>query len=257
MAKEKEEEVKELEVVKEPSAPMVMPTKDMTPNMLLQMAVSGGADVEKLEKLMELQERHEKNEARKAYVRAMTAFKNNPPKIDKDKAVGYSTSKGDVGYKHATLWNVTEKINEGLSKHGLSASWTTKQDNGNVTVTCVITHELGHSESTSLTASPDTSGSKNGIQAIGSTISYLERYTVLALTGLATHDMDDDGVSAETPELCTEEQSEDILMQMTELDVNQEKFFEILKIKDLSEMTAKKYEEAVKLLEKKRKAVRP
>ena len=59
-------------------------------------------------------------------------------------------------------------------------------------VTCKITHELGHSEETSLSAPADSSGSKNAIQAIGSTITYLQRYTLLALTGLATHEQDDD-----------------------------------------------------------------
>jgi hypothetical protein len=67
---------------------------------------------------------------------------------------------------------------------------------------------MGHSESTSLSASPDTSGSKNAIQAIGSTVSYLQRYTILALTGLATEDMDDDGHAAAEPiEYITEAQA--------------------------------------------------
>ena len=44
--------------------------------------------------------------------------------------------------------------------------------------------------------SPDDSGGKNPIQSIGSTITYLERYTILALTGLATKEQDDDGKSA-------------------------------------------------------------
>jgi len=40
------------------------------------------------------------------------------------------------------------------------------------------------------------SGNKNPIQAIASTVSYLERYTLLAITGLTTKDMDDDGKNA-------------------------------------------------------------
>ena len=107
--------------------------------------------------------------------------------------MSYKAGSGKTEYSHATLANVTGKINASLSAHGLSAAWETHQENGSVSVTCRITHVKGHSEETTLTASPDTSGSKNPIQAIGSTISYLERYTVLALTGLASKDMDDDG----------------------------------------------------------------
>ena len=171
-----------------------------SPAEMIRMAVLGGADLDKLEKLLTLQERWEANEAKKAYHKAMADFKANPPKIDKDKKVGYSTQKGNVGYSHASLANVTDKISTELSKHGLSASWTTKQ-NGQVTVTCKITHVKGHSEETTLSAPSDMTGSKNAIQAIGSTITYLERYTILALTGLATHDMDDDGQVSGKPEV--------------------------------------------------------
>ena len=139
--------------------------------------------------LLDAQLKYEANEARKAYAVAMAAFKENPPKIIKDRTVGYNK----VSYSHASLANVTSCINKALSEHGLSASWVTSQVNGSVNVACKITHILGHSEETSLSAAPDTSGSKNAIQAIGSTVTYLQRYTLLALTGLATYDQDDDG----------------------------------------------------------------
>ena len=171
-----------------------------SPAAMIRMAVEGKADLDKLEKLLNLQERFEANEARKAYHAAMAEFKANPPKIGKDKKVSFATSVGKTSYNHASLYNVVEKISVELSKHGLSASWSTKQ-NGAIMVTCKITHIKGHSEETTLSASADNSGSKNAIQAIGSTITYLERYTLLALTGLATYEMDDDGQAAGKPEV--------------------------------------------------------
>jgi hypothetical protein len=72
-------------------------------------------------------------------------------------------------------------------------SWETHQDDkGNVGVTCHITHAQGHRESVSLKGPIDESGNKNRIQAVGSTVSYLERYTLLAALGLATGEDDDD-----------------------------------------------------------------
>lgn len=162
-----------------------------SPADLIRTAVSNGANLEQLKGLLDLQEKWEANEARKAYNVAMAEFKANPPKIDKNKTVSF----GNTKYNHASLANVTEKIGVELSKHGLSASWSTKQ-NGAILVTCRITHIKGHSEETTLSAPSDTSGSKNAIQAIGSTITYLERYTLLSLTGLATYDQDDDGVAS-------------------------------------------------------------
>ncbi len=167
----------------------------MTAAALVQQA-DGKIDVDKLEALLKVQMQWEANEAKKAYVVAMAAFKESPPEILKDKTVGYSTTKGTTNYKHASLYNVTTKINTELSKHGLTAAWVTSQDNGGVKVTCKITHTQGHNEETCLSAPPDQTGSKNAIQAIGSTVTYLQRYTLLALTGLATCGQDDDGKGA-------------------------------------------------------------
>ena len=170
------------EIVKQESQP---------PAMLIRLAIEKGADLDKLEKVLDLQERYDKAEAKKAYVKAMAAFKENPPEINKDKSVAYK----EVKYNHASLANVTKKINSALSVHGLSAAWSTAQ-NGAISITCKITHELGHSEETTLSAPSDNTGSKNAIQAIGSTIAYLQRYTLLCLTGLATYDQDDDAIGA-------------------------------------------------------------
>src|SRR3990167_1915997 len=147
-----------------------------SPAEMIGIAVSGKANLEQLKGLLDLQERFEATQAKKAYHSAMAAFKANPPKINKDKTVSYAAGGGKTTYNHASLANVTDKINAELSKYGLSASWSTKQ-NGTISVTCKITHVQCHSEETTLSASADATGSKNAIQAIGSTITYLERYT--------------------------------------------------------------------------------
>jgi len=221
-----------------------------SPNDIIMAAIQRGFQPEFIEKMMTLQERFETNEARKAYHKAMAAFKKNPPKIDKDKAVSFGA--GKTSYSHATLANVTEKINMALSTHGLSAGWKTTQQNGTITVICTITHKLGHSESTSLSASPDTSGSKNAIQAVGSTITYLERYTILALAGLATSDMDDDGQAAAV-EYINDNQYSSLIDMMNEVKADQAKFFKFFKIEALDKLPANRFNEAWKMLEAKKK----
>ncbi len=109
---------------------------------------------------------------------------------------------------------------------------------------CTITHELGHSESTSLTANPDISGSKNAIQAIGSTISYLERYTVLALTGLATKDMDDDGVSSAQQEFILPEQAKLLTDIIFSRSIDSVKFLEWMKVETIDTILAKDFKKA-------------
>ncbi|SRR5258706_13687932 len=179
------------------NAVIVRDEPTVTPMSMLQIALQKGASIEQMTQLLDLQDRWEKTEARKAYVVAMGKFKADAPRIVKDKAVSFGA--GKTSYKHATLDNASEQIGAALAKHGISHRWNVEQkENGVISVTCILTHVLGHSEQVSMSAQPDTSGSKNSIQAIGSTTSYLQRYTLFAATGLAPKDADTDGAEPHT-----------------------------------------------------------
>ena len=229
-----------------------MKAKEQSSVSLIRTAVEKGYDPAFISQLMDLQERNDKRIAEQAYVKAMANFKKNPPKIDKDRHVQYDTQKGRVDYHHASLANVTEKISSALGENGLSASWKTEQQNGNIKVTCSITHELGHSENTSLSGAADLTGSKNAIQAVGSTISYLQRYTLLALTGLATHDMDDDGQTSQDVECITDKQLSTILDMIADKEVDQTKFLKWLKVDAPEHILAKDYGKALTALKAKK-----
>lgn len=239
-------ETKELQKVESTPASSMM--------SVVQYAIKEQVGVEQLEKLMALQERHEANEARKAYHVAMAEFKANPPKIEKDAHVNFKSKKtGQVtDYKHATLANVTDTINASLSKHGLSSAWIQSQKDSGISITCKITHIMGHSESTTLSCSADESGGKNKIQAIGSTVTYLQRYTLLALTGLATHEADDDGNGSEA-QYITEKQLATIDDFIDSLDVDVAKFKKFMGIDDLEKILASDYNKAIKALKAKEK----
>lgn len=190
-----------------------------SPMEMAQSFLTAGGDLAVLKDMMNLQEKWERREAEKAFFKATASFKKNPPKIFKDRHVDYTSKSGiRTEYDHATLGNVVEKICMALSEHGLTADFDQKQENNQLTVTCYLTHELGFSKKTSMTAPPDTSGGKNGIQGLGSTNSYLQRYTLLALTGLATHDMDNDGQLAEPIQYITGKQASQILDMINSID---------------------------------------
>lgn len=227
----------------------------ITPMEMLHLAVQQGADIDKMKQLMELSEQWEANQARKAFVAAMAGFKKNPPEILKSKAVSFPLKTGGLTeYKHATLADVCAAAIKGLADHGISHRWEVAQSEGRIKVTCIMTHEAGHSESVSLHSESDTSGSKNSIQAMGSAITYLQRYTLLAATGLAAKDLDDDGKSAgKQPETLSEEQIANIKALMTEVNANRDAFMRWAKIKSLDEILACNYVHVIKALEEKRK----
>lgn len=175
----------------QPAAPAPAQPAHPTPALLLQMAVQQGADLDKLERLMALQERWEATEARKAFDTAFAAFKAEAVRIVKNRSV---TAGPLAGKKYAELFSVVNAVTPALSSHGLSSSWQiTKDEREWIEVTCTIKHSAGHSESVSMGGPPDVGGAKNPIQARASTVSYLQRYTLKAITGLSEQDDDDDG----------------------------------------------------------------
>jgi hypothetical protein len=91
---------------------------------------------------------------------------------------------------------VVDAVTPLLSKYGLSHSWNVKSEKDWIAVTCTLKHVLGHSESVTIDGPPDTGGAKNAIQARASTITYLERYTLKAVCGIAEQGDDNDGNGA-------------------------------------------------------------
>jgi len=178
-----------------------------TPISVLQQAVERGASVETLAKLLELQERWEANEAKKAFEVAFAAFKAEAPKLEKTREVGYEGRNGGsrTSYKFTPLDAIANTLGPILAKHGLSYNWRQECSKDGISVTCVLRHTQGHSIENGLgPAGADTSGSKNSIQAIGSTVSYLRRYTLLGVLGMATSDEDSDGMTMGNAADCLE-----------------------------------------------------
>lgn len=225
----------------------------VTPMELLQRAVDKGADVEQLARLMDLHERWEASQARKAFVTALNAFKEHPPTITKNKRASFphQDGKGKTEYDYVTLDVVAAVIGQALSEHGLSHRWEVEHlDGGMIRVTCILTHEQGHSERVSMQAGADQSGKKNNIQAVGSTVTYLERYTLLAVTGLAAKGQDDDATNVDR---ISDEQRNEIEALADEIGADKPKFCQYLGVSKIGDIPAYKYHEAMHALESKRK----
>ena len=223
----------------------------VTPMQMLQIAVEQGADLDKLTKLMDLQERWEANEARKAFVVALNEFKKNPPELVKDRRVSFPSKGGQTEYYHATLDQVSSVIGKALALNGLSHRWETEQpDGGMIRVRCILMHEKGHTESVSLSAGRDESGGKNNIQGVASTVTYLERYTLLAISGMATKDMgDDDGRKAEA---ISDGQKGELVALLRDTEADTSKFLHHFGIAYLDNMPSALFAEARRMLEAKK-----
>lgn len=167
----------------EPSQGNILPIN--MHDQFIQLAMSN-KDMSQLEKMIELKERVDATEARKAYFAALSLFQSKCPAILKKKKAHNSL--------YAPLGDIIEQVKDLLHECGLSYHFIPFQGaDGSLTETCVTTHIGGHSESVPFTAPPDTTGSKNEIQALGSTSTYLRRYAFTGAFGIVTADEDMDG----------------------------------------------------------------
>jgi len=174
-----------------------LPANISTPAMLLEKAIEKGLDVDSLNKLMEMQFMYDEREAKKAFDESLSRFQSICPTIKREKEVKYN----QVNYKYATLEAIRDQIREALNECGFSYRWsitdrTLETVDGKadaIQADCILTHVQGHSEHNAMTAYPDTSGSKNSIQSRGSTVTYLQRYTLIGVLGLTSADSDTDG----------------------------------------------------------------
>jgi len=229
----------------------------MTPMEMLDRILSDPqASTDKLEKVMDMAERWEANQARKAFDEAMAAAKAEIPVIGKNRLVDYTSQKGRTSYRHEDLGEIARTVDPILAKWGLSYRYRTEQENGNVKVTCIVSHRDGHYEENSLSAGSDQTGNKNSIQAIGSTTTYLQRYTLKSALGLAAS-YDDDGALAakDDGKTITDKQCDELLALADHAGADKRAFCEWLGVDSFTAIPANRFDKAKNALQRKKAKV--
>ena len=219
--------------------------------MIAQAIASGNIDV--IGKVMDYQERWDRMQARKAFDAAIAAAKAEIPVIAKNRTVDFTGKTGiRTHYKHEDLAEIARTVDPILARHGLSYRFRTTSDlNQPVMVTCIVSHAAGHYEENTLSGPRDDSGNKNAIQQVGSTITFLQRYTLKAALGLAAA-ADDDGRGAggnlDEPQYITAEQAKAIEDRCAAEGVNVDKLCMHFKVTSIENILAKDHDGVIRVL---------
>lgn len=232
--------------------PGALERAESTLEVISRLAVDPRVDVEKLERLLVMKREVEADQRRVAYMAALARLAPKLPEIDQKGRVAYEGKLGKEGMdrKYARLEDIDRAIRPLLSEEGFSMSFDTHPtDTGKIRVTATLSHKEGHSETKQLDLPHDSSGSKNGIQAVGSTVSYGRRMLVKMFFNLIERGEDTDG-NDQTP--ITEDQVKDLESLMTEVKADKAKFLKFLGVDSLSAILARHYKTAVEALEEKR-----
>lgn len=225
----------------------------MYARVISEAAANPNVDVEKLERLLAMQERVLSKQAEISFNSAFAEMQSEMPEI---------TERGDIRVngqsrsRYAKFEDINEAVKPVLQKHGFAITFKTQTDKNAVTVTGILMHKDGHRETTDMMLEADTSGSKNGVQSIGSSVSYAKRYVLSALLNITTRGEDDNG-SRGAAQFITENQVADLKALAEEVKADLPAFLKYMRVSNVESLPASMYANAVKALEKKRKAAAP
>jgi hypothetical protein len=263
-----------------PDAVLNPPTASGAPDPYLAMieraARDPAVDLAKLQGLMAMKKEVEADRASIAFAEAFVELQEHLPTIDRrGRIVVYSKTLRDRAEKegpqvfdgaepqqktaYVTFDDILEALREPLAKNGFSLRFEheTTADNRLIT-TAVLRHRVGHQERASTPPlQHDSTGSKNSVQAVGSSLTYGRRYALMAVLPIVSHapqDADDDGKLAGAA-LIDGDQLAHIQQLLTETKSNLEIFFGTVGTVGFGDMTVRQWKRGVALLnEKKRRA---
>jgi hypothetical protein len=203
-------------------------------------------DIDKLQRLMDMQERIMERNAKASFASALSCMQPELPVIIERGKIQIGTGKAQM----YALWeDINDAIKPVLAKNGFALSFRTGQQDGKIIVTGILSHRDGHSEETTMHLPVDTSGSKNAVQAVGSSTSYGKRYTASALLNLTSRGEDDDGKSAAGAATITQKQADDLNDLLEANGKDRKAFLKWAKVERLEEIPAANYDACVKAIE--------
>ncbi len=163
--------------------------------VLERAAGDPGSDIERLDRLATIYQRMVAREAETSFNAAMVKLQPKLPVLDERGEI--TGPDGALRATYATWEDTVDAIRPILARHGFSLSFKPgRSAKGLPTVTGVLRHKAGHKETAEMELPADTSGEKNPVQAVGSTMSYGQRYVARMLLNLISRGEDDDGSAA-------------------------------------------------------------
>ena len=222
--------------------------------MIANAARDPAVDIEKFERLMALRERAGQADARRSFYAALAKAKGEFGPILKTRQVDYPHKDGGgrTSYRYEELADVGAAVDPILSKHGLSYRHKSTQEGPKIKVTCILSHEDGYSEENSLEGVEDKSGMKNPNQAIASTVTYLQRYTLKEALGIGAGRDDDAAAEPEDPVIEPDDVAY-VEQLIRDTESNLTIFLETIEAPSIAEMRMSQFKRGVGLLNRKKR----
>ena len=211
-------------------------------------------DVDKMERLFAMQERVLAQQAKVAFTEAKIAMRPELPEVTMKGMIRIPGKNGAAGQEtpFARFEDIHAIVMPILTQHGFDLKYKNGlAPDGKVRVTTILSHVGGHEESTDFDLPHDSSGSKNAVQAVGSSTQYGKRYGTVSILNLRISGEDDDGKRGGANTV-SDDQEATILAMIEDVKADKPKFLKFLGVSRIEDIPAADYSKAIALLEKKR-----
>lgn len=169
----------------------------LDPQALISQAITAGADIQTMERLVALATTVRAMQAKESYHAAMAEFQATCPPIYKTDTAKIQTARGQYSYSYAPTDEILTVIRPVLGQLGLSISWRRRIEGALVASACIVSHQLGHSETSGEVVVPieksDDGRGASPAQRVGIAMTYADRYALRGVLGLVPEDKDTDG----------------------------------------------------------------
>ncbi|WP_273719160.1 MULTISPECIES: ERF family protein [Bartonella] len=221
--------------------------KSTAMELILERALENDVDLDRLKSLLELREKEIERQERQNFVRDLSAIQMEYKDIEQNALNTHTKS------LYTTLDKYIDAIKEPLSKYHFALFSRIKEQSSNsITVEMTLKHISGNEISTQGTFPFDTTGSKNNVQAVGSTISYARRYLLGMLLNVARKEDDTDGITLIAG--VTPEQMNEIKELMEQTQAKESDILSFIGVKNLTQMSYKQAQTVLFALKKKQRS---
>lgn len=220
--------------------------------MIERLATNPALNVEVFDRLLLARRQEEDRAAERAFNLAMSVAKGELQPVLKTRDVDFQSQKpgsARTKYKYENFADVARVVDPVFAAHGLAYRFAVEQGGDLVKVTCIVSHSDGYSERVKLESKVDPgSTGMSMVQALGSALTYLQRYGLRAAIGLAAA-VDDDGRGAggASPKISIE-QANELQKLIDDTGRSQATLLRLVGVDEVVEMTVDQFTRAKEVL---------
>jgi hypothetical protein len=235
-----------------PSAPQALVSGGGLLAMIERLATNPQLNLEVFDRLLKARREEEDRAAERAFNAAISLAKGELQPVLKTRDVDFQSNKPGAArtkYKYENFADVAKVVDPVFSTHGLSYRFEIAQQADQVKVACVLSHSEGYTTKVTLEGKVDIgSTGMSWTQALGSALTYLQRYSLRAAIGLAAG-VDDDGRGAGCSPRINNDQASELMQLIEDTGRSQMTLLRLIGVESVLDMNEDQWKRAKEVLE--------